>query len=270
MSLKLGVIGYPIGQSKSPIIHTYWMKKYGLDGTYETIAIKPDELTQGVQKLIDGGYQGFNVTIPHKEAMLDICDEVDDVATAIGAVNTVSIRDGKLFGTNTDSFGFIENLKQHADYDLKGTALVLGAGGAARAIIYGLLENGISQILLTNRTRSRAEKLKPMAPDKISVEEWDKRKELLKDIDLLVNTTSLGMDGQPKLGIDLSNLLPSATVCDIVYKPLMTDLLGQAKNKENQIVTGIGMLLHQARPAFEQWTGILPDVDQNLEDMVLA
>lgn len=266
-TIKACVIGYPIKHSKSPIIHSHWLEKYKINGVYSQVEIHPDNLEQDIRGLIDAEYAGFNITIPHKEAILELCDTVDDTAKAIGAVNTVSMQDGKLHGYNTDAFGFTENLK--SSYDFSGKALVLGAGGAARAVLHGLIEQGVEHIYLTNRTRDRAETLSQMNDSKITVIDWNDKDKLLSEINLLVNTTSLGMIGNPDLEIDLAALNSKAVVNDIVYAPLMTPLLSQAQKQGNRVVTGIGMLLHQARPAFEKWYGIMPDIDEPLEDIVL-
>ena len=269
--MKAGVIGHPIAHSKSPIIHQYWMDEYNLHGSYEAIDIAPDDLAVGVQKLIDAGFDGFNITIPHKQNIITLCDEVDEIARSIGAVNTVRIKGGKLFGTNTDGFGFIQNIKQaHNNFDFQNkTACVLGAGGASRAVIYGLIQEGVSRIILINRTTDTAQGLAKDFGDIIDVVPWDERSEALINADILVNTTSLGMVGKPALDIDLSELNAQSLVCDIVYAPLMTELLKDAKARGNKTVTGIGMLLHQARPAFALWTGTTPEVTKKLESLVL-
>lgn len=270
--IKAGVIGHPIKHSKSPLIHNHWIEKYGLSGDYKAIDIAPENLKDGVQKLVDEGYAGFNVTIPHKQEIFKLCADVDDTARAIGAVNTVVVRNGVLHGTNTDAFGFIENVRQSAygvDF-VHRPAVVLGAGGAARAIVYGLIEAGAGQIIILNRTADKAKDVAEINTDIVRVAPWEARTEMLRDCGLLVNTTSLGMTGKDALEIDLSYLPEDATVSDIVYAPLMTDLLQQARARGNQIVTGIGMLLHQARPAFEKWFGVLPDVDEALEKKVLG
>lgn len=254
--IKTGVIGHPIAHSKSPLIHNHWIAQYGLEGSYEALDIPPEDLTKRLPELLrDEGYAGFNLTIPHKEIAMDICDVIDDTARAIGAVNTVWIQDNQIHGTNTDAFGFMENL--HTTSGI-GAALILGAGGAAKAVIYGLLQAGVMDIRIANRTRSKAQAL--ATDPRISVVDWDNREQALIGADLLVNTTALGMDGQPALDIALDNLAEGATVCDIVYAPLMTDLLIRAQRRGNAVITGIGMLLHQARPAFEKWYGVLPDV----------
>lgn len=270
--IKTGVIGQPVAHSKSPLIHGYWIKKYGLTGTYEALEILPENLETDVQKLVESGYRGFNVTIPHKESMLSLCDELDETARAIGAVNSVVIEDKKLFGFNTDAFGFIENIYQHQPkFDFTaGTAIVLGAGGAARAVIHALLQEGVPKIILTNRTKEKAAKLASMAPARIDVVDWDSREEALRQAAFLVNTSSLGMAGNPPLNLSLENLPPTSLVHDIVYAPQMTDLLTGAKARGNEIVTGIGMLIHQARPSFESWFGVRPDVTEELEKRVRA
>jgi shikimate dehydrogenase len=270
--IKAGVIGYPIHHSKSPLIHNHWIKQYGLNGEYTAIEIAPENLTSGVQDLIAQGFVGFNVTVPHKQAIFKLCDHVDDTAQAIGAVNTVIIKDGLLHGTNTDAFGFIENVHQSAfgvDF-LHRPCVVLGAGGAARAVVHGLMQAGAQKIIVTNRTRENAQNIVAMNPEIISVADWDSRNDILLGAGFLVNTTALGMSGKEALAIDLSALSEGAVVSDIVYAPLKTDLLKQAEEKGHQIVTGIGMLLHQARPAFEKWFGVLPDVSVELEKKVLA
>lgn len=272
--IKTGVIGHPISHSKSPLIHNYWIKKYGLNGSYEAIDIAPSHLKDGIQKLIDEGYAGFNVTIPHKETIIDLCEDIDGNAALVGAVNTVSIKDGKLYGSNTDSFGFLANLKQYyPDFDFEeGGALVLGAGGAARAIVSGLVGCRIPEVLLFNRTKARAEKIATeigLNTDLVDVLDWEERHDSLQWVNLVINTTSLGMDGQAPLDLDLEKLSKRALVNDIVYSPLETDLLKSAKARGNKVVTGIGMLLHQARPAFHKWYGVMPDVDEALEKLVL-
>lgn len=269
--IKTGVIGHPIAHSKSPLIHNYWIKEHGLSGEYKTVDIAPDCLNEGVAELMDQGYAGFNVTVPHKIAIMDLCDELSPIAQEIGAVNTVTIKDGKLYGTNTDSYGFAQNIKESAkDWHFEdGKAVVLGAGGAANAIVYALLEENVPQIIITNRSRDKAEALRTMNTDKIKVVDWEDRNSTFQDSNLIVNTTALGMSGKPTLEVDISNAPKSALVTDIVYAPLMTDLLSSANALGMQTITGIGMLLHQARPGFELWNGVLPDVTEDLETIVL-
>ena len=270
--MKAGVIGHPISHSKSPLIHQYWLSRYNLDGSYIAIDIGLKNLNSGVQNLVVEGFEGFNVTIPHKQDIINLCDEIDEKAKAIGAVNTVTIKNGQLFGSNTDAFGFIENIKSNVpNFVFKGkTAFVLGAGGAARAILYGLIDEGVQKIKLSNRSIEKAQALQETAPDVIEVVSWDTKEKALSDVDLLVNSTSLGMVGQPELLLNLDQLPTHALVNDIVYTPLITDLLNTAKLRGNLIVTGIGMLLHQARPSFKSWTDILPEVTQELEKDILG
>jgi shikimate dehydrogenase len=273
--IKTAVIGHPIAHSKSPLIHSEWLREYGLMGSYEAIDIEPDELAESVKVLVERGYSGFNITLPHKITIMALCDEIDERAQAIGAVNTVSIRDGKLYGTNTDGFGFAQNILSKCESEgwvewsfKDGAAIVLGAGGAARAIIHALLEQGAPSIILLNRTRKKAEELAQM-DTRIQVKDWDTRNDVLNGANLIVNTTSLGMEGKPPLEIDLSLAPTHALVTDVVYAPLYTDLLNQAKGKHLRYVTGIGMLLHQARLGFELWNGTRPDVTLELEEKVL-
>lgn len=270
--IKAAVIGHPIKHSKSPIIHGHWIEKYGLNGSYEKIDIAPENLKQGVQNLVDKGYAGFNVTVPHKQAIMALCDALDETAQTIGAVNTVKIVDNKLYGYNTDAYGFIENIKQAVpEFNFtKGSAVVLGAGGAARATVYGLLNQGVTDIIVTNRTIEKSHDISALESNCIHVLDWDLKESALKNANIIVNTTSLGMVGQPALELDIETLSPQALVNDIVYVPLETNLLKNAKSQGNATVTGIGMLLHQARPAFAHWFGVLPDVDEALIQKVLA
>ena len=273
--IKAGVIGHPINHSKSPLIHNYWIKKEGLNGSYEAIDIAPENLKSEVGRLIDEGYAGFNATIPHKEAILELCDEVESNAEICGAVNTVAIKDGKLIGQNTDSFGFLANIRQaKSNFDFEGgTAVVIGSGGAARAAVSGLIGHRVPEVMLINRTRERAEAIAKeigLGTDLVEVVDWEDRHDALKWANLLVNTTSLGMEGQPPLDLNLDQLGGHALVNDIVYSPLETPLLKAAAERGNPTVTGIGMLLHQARPAFNEWFGVMPNVDEELERLVLG
>lgn len=269
--IKAAVIGDPIGHSKSPLIHGYWIEKYGLEGSYEAIQVSSNALKEKVKSLVDQGYTGFNVTIPHKEAIMALCDEVDATALAIGAVNAVTIQDGFVTGYNTDAFGFIENILQaRPGFDFeKGPAFVLGAGGAARAVIYGLLKAGAPHVILTNRTTGKADELKAEYGAALEVVDWQEKENHLANANICVNTTSLGMKSKPELEINLENLPRDALVSDIVYAPLETTLLKSAKSLGNPTVSGIGMLLHQARPAFEKWFGVMPEVTTELQDLVL-
>lgn len=265
-----GVIGHPIAHSKSPLIHTHWLEEYNIEGEYKAYDIPCENLRDEVFKLRDAGLSGFNVTLPHKQAIAEICTTLNDEAQKIGAVNTVVFYpNGVIEGCNTDAYGFITNAREtHPDYDYKGqTALVLGAGGAARAVLYALKREGVAEIRITNRTIGSAEELAEEFG--AVVYDWDEKESALKNASFVVNTTSLGMTGKPELKINLENLVSDALVYDIVYAPLMTDLLKDAQSKGCRIVTGIGMLLHQARPAFNAFFGILPDVTDELRQKVL-
>lgn len=267
--IKAGVIGHPISHSKSPLIHGYWLKKYGIDGEYLAYDIAPDQLRDGIRKLIDAGLSGFNVTIPHKQKVLDLCDVITPAAEKIGAVNTITIDgNGRLHGDNTDAFGFAENLRStYPDIDWTGkTALVIGAGGASRAIVYALKNIGVTDICITNRTDRNALDLAGFYNVHHCV--WDKKQDKVPRADIIINTTSLGMVGQPSLDISLSGISKAAIVYDIVYNPLMTPLLQQANRNGAKTVTGIGMLLHQARPGFKAWFGIYPEVTKELENHI--
>lgn len=270
--IKAGVIGHPIAHSKSPIIHTHWMTQHDIFGRYDAIDVAPEELTQSLERLIEQGYVGLNVTLPHKEAVYALCDDLDDAAKAIGAVNMLTIRNGRIHGYNTDAFGFIENLKAHpVPLHKDRPAVVLGAGGAARAVVYALKKEGFENIILINRTIEKAEALAEFFGLKNGVVPWDDRMSALVGAGLLVNTTALGMRGKDALDLSLDALLVDAPVYDIVYVPLMTELLKQAQARGNPVVTGIGMLLHQARPAFAAWFSTpLPNVDAALEQKVLG
>ncbi|MAE51556.1 MAG: shikimate dehydrogenase [Micavibrio sp.] len=273
--IKAGVIGHPIGHSKSPIIHNHWIDTYHCKGTYEAIDIAPDQLKDGLNRLIDDGYAGFNVTVPHKQAVIEFCHDLDATALAVGAVNTVVIENGRLTGMNTDVYGFIENLRNAArNFGFswaieRGPAVVLGTGGAARAAVYGLLQENVPDIILTGRTRDKALDLAKMDPSRITVVDWAERSNMLAGANLLVNATSLGMAGNGDLDMDFSSANPDLLVHDIVYTPLYTDFLRAAREEDLRILTGIGMLLYQAKPAFEAWFDVIPEVTQILEDKVL-
>ncbi|MCD6034941.1 MAG: Shikimate 5-dehydrogenase [Rickettsiales bacterium] len=270
-ALIAGVIGYPVRHSLSPRLHNYWLEYYKLSGAYIPLEIAPEYLASFIRTLpLIGNWRGLNVTVPHKEAVLGLMDEVDPVAKRIGAVNTVIIREGKLFGTNTDAYGFIANLKEQAPhFSFHGkTALVLGAGGAARAVCAGLQDAGIKEIILANRTIARAEEVANALGGNIRVHTWEQVQKILPDIGLLVNTTTLGMEGKPALNFSLVSLPREALVSDIVYVPRVTSLLETAKAQGNPIVTGLGMLFHQAVPGFEAWFGVRPEVDPALEVLI--
>ncbi len=270
---KAAVIGYPVAHSLSPRLHGFWLKKYGIAGEYSAVEVKPEELENFIKNMSANGYSGVNVTIPHKEAVIPFLDGIDKYARAIGAVNTIIVDDGKLYGTNTDAEGFYQNIESHIIGRKK--AVVLGAGGAAKAVIFALELLEFEEIIITNRTCERALMLQHLYSSSSQIVDWEKRSEILADADLLVNTTSLGMTGKEPLDIDLSRLPKTALVTDIVYKPLITPLLAQAQARGNPTVDGLGMLLHQAVPAFAAWfgdvpVGDVPVVDDELRDYVLG
>jgi len=270
--IKAGVIGWPIEQSKSPIIHGHWLDVHGIDGSYEKIGLSPDDFESGVRKLIDAGYTGANVTSPHKLAALAMADDVTDRAAAIGAANTLSFRNGKIHADNTDGEGFINNVMQGApDWNAgSGPALVLGAGGAARAILSALIDAGVPEIILVNRTRSKAEELAHIFGRRVVVADWPDAKLASGAVATLVNTTALGMLGKDPLVFDCGCLQRDTLVTDIVYNPLETQLLAAARERGCATVDGLGMLLHQAVPGFEAWFGVRPVVDDVLRQKVLA
>jgi len=268
--IKAAVIGHPVGHSLSPAIHNHWIAQYGLQGQYDAHEIPPEHLKEALLRLIEDGYTGFNVTLPHKQAIMALCDEIDDTARAIGAVNTLHVdTDGKLYGFNTDAFGFIENLRQQIqNFDFTNTgALILGAGGAARAIIYGLQQAGTKNIRIANRTREHAVTL---AQDfDLKVIDWENRESAAQNIDLLINATSLGMKGQPPLSFAISDLPPAVVTYDIVYNPLETPLLEAAQKHGLKTVDGLGMLLHQAAGGFEKWFGTRPEITMDLRQKIV-
>jgi shikimate dehydrogenase len=275
---KVCVIGYPAKHSLSPAIHNYWLEKYGIEGKYEIREIEPDKFDGFFQNLEKEGYVGCNVTIPYKERAFELVREMGGEIGehpshrgheyVVGAINTIAVKDSKYIGKNTDWLGFLHNIQHSVPNDIfvkcftAGKAVVLGAGGAARGIILALGASGMlgtPDIILLNRTRDKAERIKNELADElrydfnINVIDWERRNDALHDANLLVNTTSLGMTGQPPLDIDLSNLPKDALVTDIVYRPLITPLLQAAKERGNPIVDGLGMLLYQAVPGFEMW-----------------
>ena len=268
-ALLAGVMGWPISHSRSPCVHGYWLEKYAIDGAYVPLAVVPDRFEEALKGLQAAGFRGVNVTVPHKEAALRACDTIDPDAERIGAVNTIVFGDdGSIQGSNTDAYGFIENIRQTAAW-AGGVAVVLGAGGAARAICVSLIDAGATQIHLINRPKSRAESLAREFGNKIRVEDWKNRSNTLLNASLLVNTTSLGMTGQPPLDINLDVLPTAAIVNDIVYAPLETPLLATARSRGNITIDGLGMLLHQARPGFETWFGTDPEVTEAMRNIVL-
>ena len=266
-----GVAGWPVKHSRSPQIHNYWIQKYGVDGAYVPLAIDPDGAHEAFRSLPSLGFAGLNVTAPHKETAYRAMDEVDHWAQRLKAVNTIAVRDGVLYGSNTDAYGFLESLREaHRGWQADaGPAVVLGAGGAARAIVGGLQEVGVPDIRLTNRTRDRSQALEAEFGVPIRAVAWEERSEALRGAALLINTTPLGMGGQPPLDLALDALPLDAIVCDIVYVPLETQLLAAARARGNVAIDGLGMLLHQARPGFRDWFGADPEVDKALRAHVL-
>ena len=267
-----GLAGWPVSHSRSPRLHGYWLDEHGIDGAYVPLPIEPENLAVALRGLMAAGFSGVNVTIPHKEAVLPLCDEVDDIARRIGAANFLLFRDGRILASNTDAFGFMENLKAGAPgYDAaRAPAVLLGAGGGARAVAVGLLDAGVPALRICNRSQARAESLAADIGGVIEVVPWEDRSETLSGAGLLVNSTSLGMDGQPPLNISLDTLDPGAVVCDLVYNPLETPLLAAAKAKGCTVVDGLGMLLHQARACFAAWYGPDPAVTPALRRAMMA
>ena len=268
-----GVLGWPVSHSRSPRLHGFWLENLGIDGAYLPLAVAPEHLDCVIRALPRMGFRGANVTVPHKEAVMRLVDHLDPLAGRIGAVNTLVVRDdGSLEGRNTDAYGFLENLRQGCPEWMprSGPAAVIGAGGAARAVVAALADAGVPEIRLTNRGRERAEVLAADLGGPISVVEWTERADMLEGCALLVNTTTLGMTGQSNLELDLSALPKAALVNDIVYVPLETDLLARARARGNKVVDGLGMLLHQAVPGFEAWFGQRPAVTGELRSFVLS
>lgn len=267
-----GVIGCPISHSRSPRLHGTWLRQYGIAGHYVPLHVEAADLADVLRAMPRMGFVGANVTIPHKEAVLALADQVSDAAARIGAANTLTFVDGRIHADNTDGYGFIANLRQGApDWDAgAGAALVLGAGGAARAVIDALLTAGVPRLYLVNRSRARADTLAQVFGARVTVLDWDDRASVLGGVGVLVNTTSLGMAGQGALDMPLDGLPATALVTDIVYTPLMTDLLLRAQARGNPVVDGLGMLLHQAVPGFERWFGVRPEVTDELRAAVLG
>lgn len=267
-----GVLGWPVEHSRSPRLHGYWLRHHGIDGAYLPLPVRPERFKPAVRALVDLGFRGANVTVPHKLAACELADELSPRAAAIGAVNTLVFADGRVFGDNTDGLGFLRNLQAGAP-DWRpgdGPAVVLGAGGAARAVLVALRDAGVAEIRLANRTRATAEALAAELGACLRPLDWEAREAALADARLLVNTTSLGMTGQPPLELSLERLPAQAVVTDLVYAPLTTPLLAAAAARGNRAVDGLGMLLHQAVPGFAAWFGVEPEVTPALRDFVLS
>ncbi|MFN3663030.1 shikimate dehydrogenase [Yoonia sp.] len=270
---RAGVIGNPISHSLSPRLHGHWLQRYGIPGSYEPLQVTEDALQTTLRSLPDQGFVGVNVTLPHKVAVMQMADQLTDRATLIGAANTLTFKqDGRIFADNTDGYGFLENLRQGAPaWDAKtGPAVVFGAGGAARAIIVSLIEAGAPEIILSNRTRPKAEALRADFGARIRIVDWVQAGTVLADAATVVNTTSLGMKGGQEFRVPLDGLRSSTVVTDIVYNPLRTKFLDAAAEKGCVTVDGLGMLLHQGVPGFERWFGKRPEVDEDLRRAVLA
>ncbi|RYC33080.1 shikimate dehydrogenase [Lichenibacterium minor] len=265
------VIGHPIAHSRSPLIHRHWLDVHGIAGSYEKIAVAPDDLDAFIGGLREAGFVGGNVTVPHKGRVLELADAVDEAADAIGAANTLWFDDGDLVAGNTDAIGFLASLDDEAPgWDGGGaSAVVLGAGGAARAVVHGLLERGF-EVAVANRTFLRAAELAEEHEGEVWAYSWDELPTLLRAADVLVNTTVLGMAGQAPLALDLSPCKRGALVADVVYTPLDTPLLAGARSRGLRAVGGLGMLLHQAVPGFERWFGVRPEVTPELRALVEA
>jgi shikimate dehydrogenase len=274
---KAFVVGHPIKHSRSPLIHGHWLKAYGLDGSYERIDVAPVNFGEFLASFRHQGFAGGNVTIPHKEAAFAGVDRRTERAQRVGAVNTLWVEDGVLWGDNTDVLGFIGNLDATLgtgwDRDVD-TALVLGAGGAARAVVAGLQDRALKRVFVANRTLSKAEDLvrdlRPGSRVALETSAWEALGRVIPHTQLIVNTTSLGMAGQPPLALDLSRAPRNAVVADIVYVPLQTPLLAAAAKRDLRIVDGLGMLLHQAVPGFRRWFGVTPEVTPELRALILA
>lgn len=268
---KAAVIGWPIHHSRSPLIHGYWLKEHMIKGSYQPLALSPEKADAFFSAFAQADLVGANVTIPHKERVMAHLDHLDAAAQAIGAVNTIWLDEGRLCGTNTDWLGFLGNLDASSpgwDKHTK-TALVLGAGGAARGVIYALIQRGLETIHVANRTLTRAQEMQMHFGDKILPHDLSNAEMLSQDVDLIINTTSLGMDNNPPLDLTLNKIKPDCLVTDIVYSPLETPLLKIARSRGNKTIDGLGMLLHQAAPGFERWFGILPKVSHDLRGLVL-
>lgn len=267
------VIGDPISHSRSPLIHRYWLEKAGISGSYNPVHVRKTELADFITALKDGssGYSGGNVTLPHKQAIAELVDDIDETARQIGAVNTVWLETGRLCATNTDSYGFSANLDDRAPgWDHGKTAVVFGAGGASRAILHALKARGFASIRIVNRTLARAQELADRFGVGVSAHKIDELPDVTQNANIFVNTTSLGMDGTPVPQIDFSKMASDALVTDIVYVPLITPILNMAAKQGFATVDGLGMLLHQAAPGFVRWYGSTPTVTPALRDLVCA
>ena len=268
-----GVMGWPVAHTRSPAIHNHWIAKYGLKGAYVQLPVQPDRLEAAIRGLAALGFAGCNVTVPHKVSAMHFMDELHPTARRVAAINTIVVQaDGRLLGMNNDGAGYIQSLRD-ADATWRGDAgpaLVLGAGGAARAIVVALLDEGVPELRITNRTLERAQELAKDFGNRVTVVPWAQRNEAMAGASLLVNTTTLGMHGQAPLDVALDALPQAAMVSDAIYIPLETPLLAQARLRGHRTVNGLGMLLNQARPAFQSWFGVLPEITPELRAAVQA
>jgi shikimate dehydrogenase len=266
------VIGHPISHSKSPRMHNFWLEQFGIEGYYIPLDIDPKKFERSVRNLSELGLVGANITIPYKEKVLKIADKISDRAALVGAANTLTfLQNGGVYADNTDGYGFLQNIKsKYSDWSAReGISVVFGAGGASRAILGALIEDGASDIILANRTRSRADQLRSDFGAKIKVVEWMKIQNYLSDASTIINTTSLGMLGKSDLPIPLNTLKKHTLVTDIVYSPLETHLLATAAKMGCRTVDGLGMLIHQAIPGFERWFGTKPGDSQALRELLI-
>ena len=267
-----GVIGNPIAHSKSPKLHNYWLSKYKINGFYIPFSVTNDKLETSIKSLIDLGFSGVNITIPHKTTVLSFADSVTDRAALIGAANTLYFsKSGKIHADNTDGYGFIQNIVDEIpDYDFYDkTALIYGAGGSARAIASALLSNGVKEVGITNRTRSKAQIISENLGAKVSVVDWRAAPDTITKVDIIINATSMGMVGQPDFSQPISRAKKTALVVDIVYNPLITGLIKEAKKLKLKTVGGIGMLINQAVPGFEHWFQKKPQVDEEIRRLII-
>lgn len=268
-----GVIGWPVAQSRSPKLHAYWFDRYNINGAYILLPVHPDKVGDAIKGLAALGFAGCNVTIPHKQAVLPLLDHIDPLAKRMGAVNLIVVgEDGKLTGFNKDGYGWYQCiLEQKPDFNVKaGPAVVMGAGGGARAIVFTLADEGAPEIRLINRHKERADKLAADCGKPVKVIPWEQRADALEGANLVVNCTNQGMIGQTPLDLPLDKLPKTAYVSDIIYNPKETPLIVAAKQRGNATVGGLGMLLHQGRPAFKAWFGVDPEVTPELRKIIEA
>lgn len=269
--IRAAVVGWPIEHSRSPLIHGHWLKTYGIAGSYTKIAVAPEEADDFFRSLAGRGLAGCNVTVPLKEIAFAAADERDASALAVGAANTLWIDGGKLRAANTDTYGFMRHLELSAPNWRAGGrhVVILGAGGAARAIVHGFLAAGVAEVRVLNRTKARAETMAAHFGPAVTAHDWSERNSACVGAAVVVNTTTIGMKGEGSLGLDMSRFSPATVVADIVYVPLETELLREARARGLVAVDGLGMLLHQAVPGFERWFGVRPEVTPQLRQIIV-